>query len=123
MSGPRRELAVAHRTELAPEGVARDRERELVPDPLGRVGKPPAHYTVRGGNWPGLDNRGKRGALLAVQDRATPRCLARRQTIGPAFVEPQTQSRTISRVTPAILAASLRLPPSRISAIANSRRT
>jgi len=72
--------SLAHSTELAPEGVARDRERELVPDPLGQIGKPPAHYTVRGENWPGLDNRRKPGALLAVQVRATPRRLARRQT-------------------------------------------
>ena len=89
MPGPRRELAVAHRTKLAPERVARDGERELVPDPLRQIGKPPTHHAMRRRYRPGLDDRRELGALLVVQDRGPPRCPARRQAIWAALVKPQ----------------------------------
>src|SRR3546814_9354281 len=51
--------------------------------------KPPAHHAMRRGDWSGLDYRCKPRALLVIEDRGPARRLARRQTIGTAFVEPQ----------------------------------
>src|SRR3546814_18984862 len=44
---------------------------------------------MRRGDWSGLDYRCKPRALLVIEDRGPARRLARRQTIGTAFVEPQ----------------------------------
>src|SRR3546814_13277212 len=44
---------------------------------------------MRRGDWSGLDYRCKSRALLVIEDRGPARRLARRQTIGTAFVEPQ----------------------------------
>ena len=69
MAGPRRELAIAHRQKLAPEGVAGERKRKLIPYPLRQIGKPPAHHAMCRGDRPWLHNRRKPGAVLIVQDR------------------------------------------------------
>ena len=68
MTGPRRELAVAHRAKLAPEGIARHGERELIPDPLRQIGKPPAYHAVRRRDRPRLNNRRKPCTLFIIQD-------------------------------------------------------
>ena len=41
MAWPRRELAISHRAKLAPQSVARHGKRELIPDPLRQISKPP----------------------------------------------------------------------------------
>ena len=89
VAGPRRKLAIAHRAKLAPESVARDGEREFIPDPLRQIGKPPTHHAMRRRDRSRLDNRRKPGALLIVQDRGPPRRFACCQTIEAALVEPQ----------------------------------
>ena len=68
MARPRRKLAIAHRPELAAQGMARDRERELVPNPLRQISKPPTHDAMCRRDRPGLDYCGKLSALLVVQD-------------------------------------------------------
>jgi hypothetical protein len=123
---PRGELAIAHRPKLATKSVARDRYRELVPYPPGKIGEPLAHHAMRRRDRPRLNDISQAGTLLVVQDRCAPRRFARRQPMRAPCVEaqdPVADDLTICSITPATFAASLRLPPSRINAIASSRRT
>lgn len=103
--------------------MARDRYCKLVPYPLGKIGKQPAHHAIRSRDRTCLDDLSKADTLFVVQDRCAPGRFARCQTIGSICVEAQDQSRTICNVTPPNFAASLRLPPSRINATASNRRT
>ena len=88
MARPRRKPAVAHRPELAAHGMARDRERELVPNPLRQISKPPTHDAVCRWDWPGLDYCCKLGALLIVQNGGSTWRLKGRQTTGGTLVKP-----------------------------------
>jgi hypothetical protein len=47
MARPCRELAIAERTELTAEGVARDREGKFIPGPLGQIGRLIAYDAMR----------------------------------------------------------------------------
>jgi hypothetical protein len=78
---------------------------------------------MRSRDRPRPDDLSEGGTLLIVQDRNAPGRFAGCKTIGAFRVERSTQSRTICSVTPATFAASLRLPPSKINAIASRRRT
>ena len=89
MARPRGEFAVAHCAKLAPKGLTRDREAELIPYPLGQIGKPPAYDAMRCRDRTDLDLSGKPGTLLVVEDRSPPWRLARRQAIRTILVEPQ----------------------------------
>lgn len=89
MTRPRRELGIAHSPKLATQRVTCDRYRELVPYPLGKIGKPPAHHPVRRGDRACLDDLGQTSTLLVVQDRCAPGCFAGRQTIGSVRVGAQ----------------------------------
>lgn len=88
MAGARRELAVAHRVQFAPECVARDGKLKLIPDPLRQIGKSPAHHAVRRRDRSRLDRRNEPVAPLIVQDKGPSRRLARDQAIRTALVEP-----------------------------------
>ena len=89
MPWSRREFAISHRAKLAPQGMAGDRKRELIPYPLRQIGKLPAHNAMGSRDRPGLDLLRQPGALLIIQDRSSPRCLACCQGIRTALVEPQ----------------------------------
>ncbi|ALH83063.1 hypothetical protein AN936_23230 (plasmid) [Sphingopyxis macrogoltabida] len=64
-------------------------KRELIPDPLRQISKPPAHNAMGSRDRPSLDLLRQPGALLIIQDRSSPRCLACCQAIRTALVEPQ----------------------------------
>lgn len=66
------EVAVAHRAKLAPKGIARDRQFELVSYPPGQIDKSPAHDTVRRRDRPGLDHLGKSGRCSSFRIDARP---------------------------------------------------
>lgn len=59
----------------------------------------------------------------SLRTAARPGALRAASPLGPSALNRGTRSRRICSVTPAAFAASLRLPPSRISATANSRQT
>ncbi len=82
-----RELAIAHGSQLMPEGLLADRQLELVPQPLGQVDDPPAHDTVSGRNRPRLDDLLQRAAVPVIEDRLRPRRLACRKPFRPIRVE------------------------------------
>ncbi len=129
MARPGRELAIAQGPQLMPEGLLADRHLELVSQPLDQVDDPPAHDAVGGGDRPRRDDLIQRAAVSVMEDRLRARRLAGRQACRPLRVEAQhpperrRRARTICRVTPPTTVASLRLPPSRIVAIASNRRT
>lgn len=64
-------------------------KRELIPDPLRQISKPPAHNAMGSRDWPGIELLRQPGALLIIQDRSSSRCLACCQGIRTALVEPQ----------------------------------
>jgi len=63
----RRQLAIAHRPQLAAERLLRDDDLELVPDPLAKIDDPPTSHAVHGGDGTVLDHLCKRGAVLVVE--------------------------------------------------------
>ena len=63
MPWSRREFAIPHRAKLAPQGMASHRKRELIPDPLRQISKPPAHNAMGSRNGPSLDLLRKPGAF------------------------------------------------------------
>jgi hypothetical protein len=73
-------LAVAHRAQLATEGVARDGECGFVPDPLPELQAASAPRRVPQGSAQPRPSR-KLGALIIVQDRGSPRSFVSCQSV------------------------------------------
>jgi hypothetical protein len=63
----RRQLAVAHRSQLAAERLLRDDDRELIPDPLAKIDDPPTDYAMHRRDRTVLHHRCKRGSVFVVQ--------------------------------------------------------
>src|SRR5690349_23862904 len=89
MARARGELAEANGAQLAAHRLLRDREAELVPDPLDQVDDPPAHDAMHGRDWPVLDDLPQGRALRRVEPRLLARRLARRQPGWALRVEPE----------------------------------
>jgi hypothetical protein len=84
-----REFAVAHGPQLMSKSLLADRDLELVSQPLGQVYDPPAHDAVGGGNRPRLDDLLQCVAVLVIENRLRPWCLACRQTVRSIRIEAQ----------------------------------
>jgi len=85
---PGRELAVTHRAQLPAQRLLRDRDAELLPQPLAEIDQPPAHHAVAGRDRARLDRRGECGAVSVGQPRRRARRLAVDQAFRPRGVEP-----------------------------------
>ena len=106
-----RELAIAHRPQLAAQGLLGDRDPELVEHPLHEIDQAPAHDPVYGRDRAVVHYALEFLALGLVQERARARGPAGHQPF-PRALKRTTQSRTICKVTQPIRAASLREAPS-----------
>ena len=89
MPGPRRQLAVAHRTQVAAQGLLAHRHAVFVKQPLDQVDDPPAHHPMRGRDRASFDNLGQRPLVLGTKYRARARRLAVQQPIRALDIEPQ----------------------------------
>ena len=86
---PRREAAVAHRPERAPERLPACRDPELLPQPGRHVDQPPAHHPVAPGQRAVLHSLRQRGPVLGRQKGRLAGRLAVDQPRRPRVVEPQ----------------------------------
>src|SRR5205807_10460627 len=106
------QLAVAHGTQFAAQGLLGDADPEFLPDPLHRsisrqrttpstagIG-PLSIAAFSAARWVSFSFEGWPGALRSISPS------------GPRALNLITQSRTICNVTPPIAAASVRLAPS-----------
>src|SRR3981081_1024314 len=81
------ELAIAHRPQLAAQGLLRDREPELFENPLAKIDQPPAHDAVHRWHRPALDDLRERRPVCVVSPRRLPGRLAIAQPFGPTGVD------------------------------------
>ncbi len=98
-------------------------DARLVPHPLRQINQAPTDRAVRCGDRTCLDLLGKSAACAGFRIETLPGALRDINPSGPSVLNRITQSRTICSVTPAALAASLRLLPSMIKPNANNHRT
>lgn len=89
MARARRQLAIAHGTQLAAQRLGADRHRKLVTDPLHKINQTPAYHAVCCGNGTTLDSGRQRRSLGRIEARATTGGFAVDQAIGSVAVEPQ----------------------------------
>src|SRR5690242_95617 len=89
MAGARRQLAIAHRTQLAAERLLGDADPKLVPQPLAEIDDAPAHDAVHRRHRPALDRRCQRRPMSFVQTRRLTRRLAVDQPVRAIRVELQ----------------------------------
>src|SRR6185436_3531277 len=88
MAGAGRELAIAHLAQDAAQGRLRERDLELLPDPLHQIDQPPAHDAVDGGDRPRFDHRGERAAMRGTEPGRLAGRLAVEQAGRSSGVEP-----------------------------------
>ncbi len=86
--GPCRELAQPHAAQDTAQRLRRDRDPELLPQPLTEIGDPPAHDAVDGRRRAALDDLEQGSAVRFSQPRSGTRRLAVAQPIRPLGVEP-----------------------------------
>ena len=84
-----RELAIAHRAQLAAERLLGDADPELLAHPLAQIDQPPAHHAVDRRDRPALDDRGQGRPLRVVQARRLARRLAVDQAVRAVGIELQ----------------------------------
>ena len=89
MLRPGRELAIAHCTHLAAQSLHRDRDAELLPQPLAKIAQPPAHHAMRRRDRAAVDLRRQRLAVRVGEQGLGTRGLAVEQPVGPTGVEAQ----------------------------------
>ena len=89
MAWPRRQLAVAHRPQLATERLLRHADLVFVPDPLAEIDDAPADHAVHGRDRALGDHLCKRSTMLVAQSRWLPGRLAVDQPLRAVRVEPQ----------------------------------
>ncbi len=63
------QLAVAHGTQFAAQGLLGDADPEFLPDPLAQIDQPPAHDTINRRDRAAFDRRLQRRAMGVVQLR------------------------------------------------------
>jgi hypothetical protein len=84
-----RELAIAQSPQLPAQGLLRDREAELLPEPLDQIDQAPAHHAVDGRNGT-LVNEGLQGlSVLIVEPRRGPWRPASQEPLRSLGVEAQ----------------------------------
>jgi hypothetical protein len=88
MLWPGRELAVAHGAHLPAQCLHRDRDAELLPQPLAEIAQPPAHHAMDRGDRAPVDLGRQRLAVLDGQQRRRARRAAVNQRRRPFGVEP-----------------------------------
>src|SRR5689334_2944477 len=89
MAWARRQLAIAHRTQLAAERLVGDADPKLVPKPLTEIDDAPAHDAMHRRYRPALDRRYQPPPMNGVQTRRLTRRLAVDQSIRAIGVELQ----------------------------------
>jgi hypothetical protein len=90
-----RELAIAQSPQLPAQGLLRDREAELLPEPLDQIDQAPAHHAVDRRNRSLFDDGLQGRPLGLVQDRSSTRGLAVDQpgrTLGVEAQHPVTHA-------------------------------
>jgi len=86
---PRRELAEPHGAQLLAHRLLRDREPELLPQPLHQVDDAPANHAMHRRDRALLNDPMQRGALDFPEKRAAPRRLAVHQPFRTLGIEPK----------------------------------
>lgn len=97
MSWASRELAIAHGTHFAAQGLLAHRDAEVFPNPLSQITQTPANYAIQMRSRSALYGLRQSRSLFIVQERRLARGLAVDQAVGTAFIEAQKVSgRTVS---------------------------
>jgi len=104
------------------DSVIRDRDAELLLDPLHQIAGPPAHHIVHGGDWALLHQRGQLRLLSSGQLRRRPRRPVIDQPLRAALIEAMHPIAQRLPVHAPIFAAAAREAPSTTAAIDSSRR-
>ena len=102
--------------------VIRDRDAELLLDPLHQIAGPPAHHIVHGGDRALLHQRCQLGLLGRRQLRGCPWRAVIDQPLRAALIEAMDPIAQRLRSMPPIFAAAAREAPSTTAAIDSSRR-
>jgi hypothetical protein len=84
-----RQLAIAHRPQLAAHRLLGRHDPEFLEHPLAEIDDPPAHDAVNRRNRPVLDDRRQRGAMFGVQARRLAGRLAVDQAVRAVRIELQ----------------------------------
>jgi hypothetical protein len=84
-----RELAIAQGPQLAAQGLDRDRDAEVFPDPLHQTQQAPAHDAMGRRIGAGLDHLNQRAAVIVVQFGGLARRLRVNQILRTARLEAQ----------------------------------
>ena len=84
-----RELAIAQSPQLPAQGLLRDREAELLPEPLDQIDQAPAHHAVDGRHGPLFDDGLEGLSVLFIEPRGGARRLAGQEALGSPGVEAQ----------------------------------
>ena len=87
MLRPGRELTKAHRAQLTAQGLRRDRDAELLPQPLPEIAQPPAHHALGRGDRTAVDLRRQRLAVRVGQQRRRAWCATVDQPRWPLGIE------------------------------------
>jgi len=82
------EFAQPHLAQDTAQRLRRDRDPELLPQPLAKISDPPAHHTVDRWCRAALDDLQQGGAMRCVQERCGARRLTVAQPVRPLGVEP-----------------------------------
>jgi hypothetical protein len=89
MTRARRQLAIAHRSQLSAQRLLRHGDLVFLPEPLAEIDDPPADHLMHRRDRTVLDHRHKCGAMLVIQPRWLAGRLAVDQSIGTTGVEPE----------------------------------
>ena len=111
MARARRQLAEAHGAKLPAHRLLRDREPELLPNPLHQINDAPAHHAMHRRDRAALDNPRERRALVANESAGCPAPCRSPARPAPG-VESQHPVPDDLQPNAADLAASVRVPPS-----------
>jgi hypothetical protein len=120
---PRRELAEAERPQPAPHRRSLADTRNSSQSHCTRSIRRQRTTPSRQGSGPASTTRASAARCSAVNVGALPAALRSIRRSGPSALKRSTQSRTICSPTPPNRAASVRVPPSRMTASASRRRT
>src|SRR5829696_6311642 len=87
MTRTRGELAIAQRPPLTAQGLLRDRDPELLPEPLDQIDETPTHYSVHRRDRAIIDARHQRRSMRVGEPRGLAGRLAVDQPLRPVRVE------------------------------------